>query len=117
MFPNWLRFVYLCIAMRVIAVKTLKFYAKKKKEAKQSLFVWYHEARRAHWKNHNELKQQIGNASVIGEKRVVFNIHGNKYRLIVDIEYRLQIIFIVWLGTHDEYDKIDAKNIAYVKTD
>jgi len=47
---------------------------------------------------------------------VVFNIHGNKYRLIVDIEYRLQIIFIVWLGTHNEYNKIDAKTVAYVKT-
>ena len=102
--------------MRVIAAKTLKLYAEKKKEAGQSLFAWYHEARKAAWKNHNELKQQLGNASVINEKRVVFNIHGNKYRLIVDIEYRLQIIFIVWLGTHNEYDKIDAKTMAYVKT-
>jgi len=50
-------------------------------------------------------------------KRVVFNIHGNKYRLIVDIEYRLQIIFIVWTGTHNKYDKIDAKKVVYVKTD
>jgi len=101
--------------MRVIAVKTLKFYARKKKDAEQPLFAWYQEVSKAHWKNHNELKQQVGNASIIGEKRVVFNIHGNKYRLIVDIEYRLQIIFIVWLGTHNEYDKIDAKTVAYVK--
>ena len=101
--------------MRVIAVKTLKLYAKKKKEAEQSLFAWYEKACEAGWRNHNELKMQIGNASVIGEKRVVFNIHGNKYRLIVDIEYRLQIIFIVWIGTHKEYDNIDAKTIVYVK--
>jgi mRNA interferase HigB len=101
--------------MRVIAVKTLKRYAKKKKDVEQSLFAWYEEAREAHWKNHKELKEQIRNASVIGNKRVVFNIHGNKYRLIVDIEYRLQIIFIVWIGSHSEYDKIDAKKVIYVK--
>ena len=101
--------------MRVIAVKTLKLYAKKRKEAEQSLFAWNEEACKADWKNHNELKAQIGNASVIGDKRVVFNIHGNKHRLIVDIEYRLQIIFIVWIGNHKEYDKIDSKKIAYVK--
>jgi mRNA interferase HigB len=103
--------------MRVIAVKTLKLYSKRKKEAEQSLFAWYEDACRAGWKNHNELKEQIRNASVIGDKRVVFNIHGNKYRLIVDIEYRLQIIFIVWIGSHKEYDGIDSKTITYVKTD
>jgi len=101
--------------MRVIAVRTLKLYAKKKKEAEQSLFAWYEKACKAGWKNHNELKTQIRNASVIGDKRVVFNIHGNKYRLIVDIEYRLQIIFIVRTGTHKEYNSIDAKTITYVK--
>ncbi len=102
--------------MRVIAVKTLKLYAKRKKEAEQSLFTWYQEAGKAGWKNHNELKEQIRNASIAGDKRVVFNIHGNKYRLIVDIEYRLQIIFIVWIGTHNDYDKIDVKTVTYVKT-
>jgi mRNA interferase HigB len=103
--------------MRVIAVKTLKLYAKRKKEAGQSLFAWYEEACKAGWKNHNELKTQIRNASIIADKRVVFNIHGNKYRLIVDIECRLQIIFIVWIGTHKEYNNIDAKIITYVKAD
>jgi mRNA interferase HigB len=103
--------------MRVIAVKTLKQYAGKKKDAEQSLFAWYEEACNANWKSHNGLKAQFRNASIIGDKRVVFNIHGNKYRLIVDIEYRLQIIFIVWVGSHPEYDKIDAKKIVYVKTD
>jgi mRNA interferase HigB len=101
--------------MRIIVVKTLKSYVKKKKEAEQPLLSWYQESSKAHWGNHNDLKQQFANASVIGSKRVVFNIHGNKYRLIVDIEYYLQIIFIVWIGTHKEYDKIDAKKVAYVK--
>ncbi|MEO5947338.1 MAG: type II toxin-antitoxin system HigB family toxin [Chitinophagaceae bacterium] len=103
--------------MRVIAVKTLKLYAKKKKEAGQFLFAWYEEVCKADWKNPNELKAHIRNASIITDKRVDFNIHGNKYRLIVDIEYRLQIIFIVLIGTHKEYDNIDAKKITYDKTD
>lgn len=107
----------ICNYMRIIAVKTLKLYARRKKEVEQSLFAWCHEVQKTGWKNHNELKKQIGKASVINEKRVVFNIHGNRYRLIVDIEYRLQIVFIVWIGTHNEYDKIDAKTIAYVKAD
>ncbi|MEO6844057.1 MAG: type II toxin-antitoxin system HigB family toxin [Ginsengibacter sp.] len=101
--------------MRVIAVRTLHDYAKKKKEAEQPLLLWYNEACKAVWKNSNELKAQFRNASVISGKRFVFNIHGNKYRLIVDIEFYLQIIFIVWIGTHTEYDKIDAKTITYDK--
>jgi mRNA interferase HigB len=103
--------------MRIIAVKTLKQYARKRREAGQSLLAWYGEVCKANWKNHNHLKEQIRNASVISDKRVVFNIHGNKHRLIVDIEYRLRIIFIVWIGNHSEYDKIDVKKIGYVKTD
>ncbi len=101
--------------MRIIAVKTLRSYAKKKVEAEQSLLSWYQEAGKANWKNHNELRQQFANASVISNKRMVFNIHGNKYRLIVDIEYHLRIIFIVWIGTHKEYDNIDAKKVSHVK--
>ncbi len=109
--------MYICIScMRIISVRTLKLYAKKKIEAEQSLLIWYQKASKAGWRNHNELKAQIGNASIIGDKRVVFNIHGNKFRMIVDIEYRLQIIFIVWIGTHKAYDNIDAKTITYAKT-
>jgi mRNA interferase HigB len=79
------------------------------------LLSWYQEAEKANWKNHNELKQQFADASIISNKRVVFNIHGNKYKLIVDIEYPLRIIFIIWIGTHKEYDNIDAKKVSYVK--
>ena len=69
----------------------------------------------ADWNSPNELKAQYRGASVITDKRVVFNIHGNSYRLIVDIEYRLKIVFVVWFGTHKQYDKINAKTISYVK--
>ncbi|PQA90390.1 mRNA interferase HigB [Chryseobacterium piscicola] len=101
--------------MRVIAVKTLKLYIKDFPKAEQPLLAWYDECENAVWNNPNELKSQHGNASILNDKRVVFNIHGNTYRLIVDIEYRLKIVFIVWFGTHKEYDKINAKKIDYVK--
>lgn len=101
--------------MRVIAIKTLRGYLGKFSDAEQPILSWLEELEAANWNTPNELKDQFQNASIISNKRVVFNIHGNKYRLIVDIEYRLKIVFIVWFGTHKEYDKIDAKKINYVK--
>lgn len=59
------------------------------------------------------MKLKYKNASTISSKRVVFNIKGNEYRLIVDIEYKMKIVFVVWLGTHKEYDKINAKEVKY----
>ncbi len=103
--------------MRIIAVKTIKDYCVVHPFSKEALSAWYEEVEHATWSNPNELKSQYRNASILSSKRVVFNIHGNSYRLIVDIEYRLQIVFVVWFGTHKEYDKIDAKTISYVKTD
>jgi len=79
------------------------------------LFSWYDEISLADWNNSAELKNQYRNASIINNKRVVFNIHGNSFRLIVDVEYRLKIVFVVWFGTHKQYDNIDAKTISYVK--
>ena len=102
--------------MRIIAVKTLKEYSKEFHLAEQALFSWYDEITKAEWNNSGELKAQYRNASIINNKRVVFNIHGNSYRLIVDIEYRLRIVFVVWFGTHKQYDNIDVKTISYVKT-
>jgi mRNA interferase HigB len=101
--------------MRVIAVQTLKSWCLEYPQAEQSLLSWHDEASKALWGNPNELKAQYRNASILNEKRVVFNIHGNSYRLIVDIEYRLKIIFIVWFGRHREYDKIDSKTVSYDK--
>ncbi len=99
--------------MRVIAVKTLRKFEKDYPQAKQSIFAWYEEVEIAQWNNPNELKFHFHNASIISAKRVVFNIHGNLYRLIVDIEYRLKIVFVVWFGTHKQYDNIDVKKIRY----
>ncbi|MGF1639193.1 MAG: type II toxin-antitoxin system HigB family toxin [Cyclobacteriaceae bacterium] len=101
--------------MRIIKEKTLATYCKlsKYKQAEESLKAWVYEVRFSSWDNANQLKTKFGNASIISSKRVVFNIKGNDYRLITDIEYKLKIIFIVWFGTHTEYDKIDAKTITY----
>ena len=101
--------------MRIIKEKTLTDYCKvsKYKPAEESLKAWLYEVKYSTWNNANELKSKYGNASIISSKRVVFNIKGNDYRLIVDIEYKLKIVFIVWFGTHAEYVKIDAKAISY----
>lgn len=101
--------------MRIIKEKTLTDYCrlKKYKQAVDSLKAWVYEVKFSTWNNANELKEKYGNASIISSKRVVFNIKGNDFRLIVDIEYKLKIVFIVWFGTHKEYDKIDAKKVSY----
>ena len=101
--------------MRVIAVRTLKAFWAVHADAEQSLRSWYQEASSVSWRNAGQLKLQYKNASILTSKRVVFNIKGNAYRLVVDVEYRLQILFIVWLGTHKKYNEIDAKTIGYGK--
>ncbi len=101
--------------MRIIKEKTLLDFCKQSKnqQAEEPVKAWIYEVRFSSWNNANELKAKYGNASIISSKRVVFNIKGNDYRLIVDIEYKLKIVFIVWFGTHQEYNKIDAKTIGY----
>lgn len=102
--------------MRVITLNTLISYIEQYPNCEQSLKSWLFETKIAEWSSPQELKQQFTNASIISNKRVIFNINGNKFRLIVDIEFRLKIIFIVWFGTHKEYDLIDAKTVEYVKS-
>ena len=99
--------------MRIIATSTLKKYWQEHKSAEQSLKAWIQEIENSTWKNSAQLKTKYRNASIISSKRTVFNIKGNEYRLIVDVEYRLKMIFIVWIGTHSQYDKIDVKTISY----
>lgn len=82
----------------------------------QSLKSWVQEIRQSQWESPQALKLKYRNASILSGKRVVFNINGNKFRLIVDIEYRLKIVFVVWFGSHSEYDLIDSKTIKYAQT-
>ena len=99
--------------MRIIAFRTLKeFFGKPEyADSEISLRAWYHDAKTAEWNNSQDLKRQFKNASIVGEGRVVFNIKGNKYRLVIAIDYEFQVIFIRFIGTHKHYDKIDVKKI------
>ena len=99
--------------MRIIAFRALREFFEKQEyaDSEASLRSWYHDAKTAEWKSSNDLKQQYKNASIVGEGRVVFNIKGNAYRLVVAIDYDFQVIFIRFIGTHKQYDKIDAKRI------
>ncbi|MCX6268464.1 MAG: type II toxin-antitoxin system HigB family toxin [Bacteroidetes bacterium] len=99
--------------MRIIAFRTLREFWEQPEFAgsEVSLRAWYHDAKSAGWTNSNELKQHYANASIVGEGRVVFNIKGNAYRLVVMIDFEFQVIFIRFIGTHQQYDNIDAKSI------
>lgn len=101
--------------MRVIASNTIRDYWIKYPKTEQSLKSWLREVEQSIWETPQSLKLKYRSASVLSGKRVVFNINGNNYRLIVDIEYRLKIVFVVWFGTHSEYDLIDSKTVTYVK--
>ncbi len=83
--------------------------------AATSLFEWYHELMVADFKNFNELKKVYGNASLVNDDRIVFNIMGNKYRLVVRIVFDFKAIQVKWFGTHAEYDKVDVATIQYKK--
>ncbi|WP_051205527.1 type II toxin-antitoxin system HigB family toxin [Salinimicrobium xinjiangense] len=78
---------------------------------KREIRLNYHITKAANWKDPNELKMQFQNASIVGDGRAVFNIKGNNYRLIVAIDYQFQVVFIRFIGTHKQYDSIDAKTI------
>jgi len=97
--------------MRVISSKTLIDYWTENPRAEQPLKSWYAEAKEANWNDTHDVKAQYGNASIVGNNRVVFNIAGNKFRLVVAIHYDMGIIFIRFVGTHAEYDRIDAEAV------
>lgn len=97
--------------MRIIARRTLKVYWQTHASAEQPLRAWYAEAKAADWKSPADIKAWYAAASIIANNRIVFNIGGNKYRLVVAIRYDLGIIYIRFVGTHADYDKIDATTI------
>jgi len=105
--------------VRVIARRTLTRFVesikgqKGHRAVKAALDAWFHEVQRARWENSAEVKKSYATASIVSSDRVVFNIKGNDYRLVAAIDYRRQILFIKWVGTHREYDRIDAKTVNY----
>lgn len=98
--------------MRVIAISTLKKFWQRYTDAEQPLKSWYHIVKTLNWRSPIDIKSAFGNnVDFLAENRVIFDIKGNKYRLIVKVNYAAKIIFIRFIGIHAEYDKIDAKNI------
>ena len=105
--------------MRIIARKTLRQFVESlegrrdQKAVKSALDALFHEVVGADWNSPADVLKAHANASIVGPDRVVFNIKGNDYRLVVAINYRHQIVFIKWIGTHEDYDKIDVKTVKY----
>ena len=97
--------------MRIIAKKTLRDFWEIHPDSEQQLKSWYQETLKAAWEGPNQIKLEYPSASFLVDNRVVFNIKGNHYRLIVKINYDYQMIWIRFVGTHAEYDKINAKTI------
>jgi len=109
------------VLVRVIARGTLNGFVRNRvargqqAAVKAQLDSWYEETAKAKWANSAELKSQWGSASILSAERVVFNIKGNDYRLIASINYDYQLVRVKWLGTHKEYDNIDAREVPYDK--
>ena len=99
--------------MRIIAKRTLREFWEQPQhsDSEDPLKAWYREAKQAIWQTPADVKSQYCNASILKNNRTVFNIAGNKYRLVVEINYLAQIIFIRFIGTHQEYDKISVEII------
>jgi mRNA interferase HigB len=99
--------------MRVIARKTLRAFWELPGcgDAEQPLRAWFRDALRADWKNPAEIKAAFRSASIVGRERVVFNIAGNKYRLVVRVNYPYRVVYIRFIGTHEQYDRIDVKEV------
>ena len=97
--------------MRVIALSRLRAFWTRHPQAETAIRAWYAEASRADWKSPADVKLAHRNASFVGNNRVVFNIKGNDYRLIVAVHYNRGLMFVRFVGTHAEYDRVDAATI------
>ena len=97
--------------MRIIAKKTLREFWLKQPDSEIQLRTWYQEASKSNWFSPNDIKSKYPKASILKSGRVVFNISGNKYRLIVRINYLRKCVFVRFIGTHEEYDQINADKV------
>jgi len=107
--------------VRIISRSTLNGFVRNRVEPRlqrvvgEQLNAWYAMASRAAWKNSAELKREKQTASIVSSERVVFNIKGNEFRLVVAVDYKNGVVLILWLGTHREYDQIDVKQVKFDK--
>lgn len=99
--------------MRIIERKILSNFCRRHADAEGLLVTWRERVKKAGWKNPAELKKQYGSASTIGNNGVVFNIEGNTYRLVAEINYTIGVVNVCFLGTHAEYDAVDAKTVRH----
>ena len=97
--------------MRIIARRVLREFWEQHPDAEQSLRAWHRDVQGAVWNSPADIKRTYANASIVGQNRVIFNIRGNRYRLVAAINYAYQICYIRFVGTHQEYDRIDAEQV------
>lgn len=99
--------------MVIISKATLKTYSEKHSDCEAALQLWYDLTKTADWKNFSQMRQTFNTVDAVGNDRYVFNIKGNQHRLIVLIIFKTRTVFILFIGTHAEYDKIDAATVTY----
>mgnify|MGYP000490443229 CR=1 FL=1 len=97
--------------MNITGSEKLEKFCRKHNDAQSALEKWVDEVTKASWKNHNDLKNDYLSADYVGNNRYVFNIRGNNYRLVVVVKFTIGYVFIRWVGTHKDYDKIDCSTI------
>lgn len=99
--------------MNIVVKRAILYYIEKYPQAKTPLLAWYNEFLKQEFHNFNELKAVYGNASLVANGRVIFNIKGNDYRLIVSVNFKQLAAYVIWFGTHKEYDRIEADTIKF----
>jgi len=99
--------------MRVVALRSLREFWRLHPDAERPLRAWHDEVSRATWRSPADIKQTFRQASILGSRRVVFNIKGNDYRLVASVAYHTVILFVKFIGTHAEYDRIDAETVEW----
>lgn len=97
--------------MRIVAIKTLRQFWARQRDAEEPLKAWYAEASSAQWRTPRDILARYRSADILPDNRVVFNIKGNQYRLVVKIHYNTGIVYIRFIGTHNDYDRINAETI------
>jgi mRNA interferase HigB len=97
--------------MRILAKSTLRAFWERHPNAEEPLLAWYRETEKADWDSPAQVKARYRSASFVGENRVIFNIKGNAYRLVVQINYSYRVVYVRFVGTHAEYDKIDVEEV------
>ena len=105
--------------MRIIARRTLREFVERRRgykdqpALKAALDAWFDEVRKAHWSSAADVKRSYATASIVSAERIVFNIKGNDYRLVVAVDFQKSIVWIKWIGLHRDYDRIDANEVRH----